>query len=124
MVRPSRPGPRTLAGGRPPLRPTGLPTLVGIAVLVLLAVGLVVGSRIPHKLGNRTNPQFLGIWLGVFLLIFFLLSLAMIDWLALRIFARRHRKPDPPGADRDPQRRESSGESEGREWQRTRRRPA
>ena len=33
----------------------------------------------------------MGIWLGVFVLIFVLLSLAMIDWIALRLFARRHR---------------------------------
>jgi UDP-N-acetylmuramyl pentapeptide phosphotransferase/UDP-N-acetylglucosamine-1-phosphate transferase len=64
---------------------------LGIFVLVALAVGLVVGSRIPHKLGNQTNPEFLGIWFGVFLLISLLLFLAMIDWFALRIFARRHR---------------------------------
>jgi hypothetical protein len=65
--------------------------LLGIAVMVLLAVGLVVGSRVPTRMGNRTNPQFLGIWLGVFLLIFVLLALAMVDWVALRLFARRHR---------------------------------
>lgn len=65
--------------------------MLGIVVMVWLAVGLVVGSRLPHKLGNQTNPQFLGIWFGVFLLIFVLLSLAMLDWLALRVFARRHR---------------------------------
>jgi len=64
---------------------------MGIAVLGLLAVGLVIGSRIPSRIGNKANPQFLGIWFGVFLLILFLLSLAMIDWLALRLFARRHR---------------------------------
>ena len=64
---------------------------LGIVVMVVLAVGLVVGSRVPSKVGNQTNPQFLGIWLAVFLLILLLLSLAMIDWIALRIFARRHR---------------------------------
>ena len=64
---------------------------LGIVVMALLAVGLVVGSRVPIRVGNKTNPQFLGIWLGVFLLILFLLSLAMIDWVALRLFARRHR---------------------------------
>ena len=65
--------------------------LLGIVVLVFLAVGLVIGSRVAPKLANRANPQFLGIWLGVFLLILFLLSLALIDWIALRLFARRHR---------------------------------
>ena len=64
---------------------------MGIVVMGLLAIGLVVGSRTPSRLGNQANPQFLSIWLGVFLLIFFLLLLAMIDWLALRLFARRHR---------------------------------
>lgn len=64
---------------------------LGLVVLVLLAAGLVVGSRVPPKLGGQTNPQFLLIWLGVFLLIFLLLTLAMIDWVALRLFARRHR---------------------------------
>ena len=64
---------------------------LGLVVMVVLAVGLVVGSRVPIKVDNRTNPQFLAIWLGIFVLILFLLSLAMIDWLALRVFARRHR---------------------------------
>ena len=64
---------------------------LGIVVMVVLAIGLVVGSRVPHKVGDQTNPQFLWIWLGVFLLILFLLSLTMIDWIALRVFARRHR---------------------------------
>jgi membrane protein implicated in regulation of membrane protease activity len=64
---------------------------LGLIVLVLLAAGLAVGSRLPHKVGNQTNPQFLAIWFAVFLLIFLLLVLAMIDWMALRIFARRHR---------------------------------
>ncbi len=64
---------------------------LGIVVLVALAVGLVVGSRLPHKVGNQTNSLFLGIWFGVFLLISLLLFLALIDWFALRVFARRHR---------------------------------
>jgi hypothetical protein len=64
---------------------------IGIVVMGLLAVGLFVGSRIPPRIANKTNTQFLGIWLGVFLLILFLLGLALIDWFALRIFARRHR---------------------------------
>jgi UDP-N-acetylmuramyl pentapeptide phosphotransferase/UDP-N-acetylglucosamine-1-phosphate transferase len=65
--------------------------LMGIVILVLLAVGLVVGSRVPIRLGPRANPRFLGIWLGVFALIGLLLFLALVDWVALRVFARRHR---------------------------------
>jgi hypothetical protein len=64
---------------------------MGIAIMALLSVGLVVGSRVAPRIGNRANPQFLGIWFGVFLLIFVLLTLALIDWIALRHFARRHR---------------------------------
>lgn len=64
---------------------------LGLGVMVVLAIGLVVGSRLPYKVGNKSNPQFLGVWLGVFLLILFLLMLAMVDWLAIRVFARRHR---------------------------------
>src|SRR4051794_15368751 len=63
----------------------------GIVVLVLLAAGVAMGSRISPRLGNRANPQFVGIWLGVFVLIFVSLSLAMIDWMALRRYARRQR---------------------------------
>src|SRR3954447_7317637 len=64
---------------------------LGIVVLVLLAAGVAVGSRTPPRVGNQANPQFVGIWLGVFVLIFVALSLAMLDWMALRRFARRHR---------------------------------
>jgi UDP-N-acetylmuramyl pentapeptide phosphotransferase/UDP-N-acetylglucosamine-1-phosphate transferase len=64
---------------------------MGIVVMALLAISLVVGSRLPPKLGNKTNPQFVAIWLGVFVLILFLLALALVDWVALRVFARRHR---------------------------------
>ena len=64
---------------------------LGLVVMALLAVGLVLGSRIPARLDNRANAQFLAIWFGIFLLIFLLLALALIDWVALRIFARRHR---------------------------------
>jgi membrane protein implicated in regulation of membrane protease activity len=64
---------------------------IGIVVLVLLAAGVAIGSRIPPRLGNQANPQFVGIWLGVFVLIFVLLSLAMLDWTALRRYARRQR---------------------------------
>src|SRR4051812_24692030 len=46
---------------------------LGVLIMVLLALGLAVGTRIPHIVGGRTNPLFVQIWLGVFLLIFALL---------------------------------------------------
>lgn len=64
---------------------------LGIVILVLLAVGVAIGSRTATRVGNRANPQFVGIWLGVFVLIFVALSLAMLDWAALRRYARRQR---------------------------------
>jgi di/tricarboxylate transporter len=65
---------------------------LGLGVMLLLAVGLVVGSRLEPRIAGRTNPLFLQVWLGVFFLIFVLLVLAMLDWLATRVYARRHRK--------------------------------
>lgn len=64
---------------------------LGIAILVALAAGLVIGSRLPSRVNGRANPQFLATWLAIFLLILGLLTLALIDWVALRLFARRHR---------------------------------
>ena len=63
----------------------------GSAVMFVLAVALVAGSRLPHLVAGRSNPPFLFVWLGVFLLVFVLLMLALIDLLATRRYARRHR---------------------------------
>ncbi len=65
---------------------------LGIAILVVLAVAVLIGSRIPPRVGPRANPEFVEIWLGVFALILTLLWLALADWVALRRFAGRHRK--------------------------------
>jgi hypothetical protein len=65
---------------------------LGIVVMGLLALGLVVGSRVEPRLANKANPAFLAIWLGVALLIFSLLGLAMVDWVSLRLYARRQRR--------------------------------
>jgi hypothetical protein len=63
--------------------------VVGI-VMVLLALGVAVGSRIEVKLAGRTNPWFLATWLAVFVPLFVLLWLALLDWIATWIHARRH----------------------------------
>ena len=65
---------------------------LGVFVMGLLAVGLVVGTRIPHIVRGRTNMLFVQTWLGVFLLIFALLLLALLDWFATRRYAHRHRR--------------------------------
>ena len=65
---------------------------LGVVVMMLLAIGLSVGSRIMPRVGVRANPLFMETWLGVFLLVLILLVLAMLDWLATRLYARRHRQ--------------------------------
>ena len=62
---------------------------VGLSILCFLALGIVVGSRLPIRVGPRANPWFLGIWLGIFGLILVLLSLALVDWVDLRRYAQR-----------------------------------
>ncbi len=64
---------------------------IGALVMVLLAVGLSLGSRIPHLAARHANPWFIMVWLGVFGLIFVLLALAFSDLMATRLYARRHR---------------------------------
>jgi hypothetical protein len=61
-------------------------------ILILLAVGVTLGSRIELKVAGPTNLLFFQVWLGVILLIFVLLCLAMLDWVSTRLYARRHRR--------------------------------
>jgi hypothetical protein len=65
--------------------------VVGV-VMVLLAVGIAIGSRLEHKRAGQANPWFLAVWLTVFTLILVLLWLALLDWIATWIYARRHRR--------------------------------
>ena len=62
---------------------------VGVSILCVLALGIVVGSRLPIRVGPRANPWFLGVWLGIFGLILFLLGLTLVDWFDLRRYAER-----------------------------------
>ena len=61
----------------------------GLSILCLLALGVLVGSRTPPRLGIGPNPWFLAIWFGIFALIISLLALALVDWFDLRTYARR-----------------------------------
>jgi hypothetical protein len=60
-------------------------------VMLALAAGIYLGSHTPHRLHGRPNPLYLEIWVVVFGLLILLLALALIDWLATRRYARRHR---------------------------------
>lgn len=64
---------------------------VGLSVLCVLALGIVVGSRTPPLIGGRPNPTFLAIWLVIFALIFALLTLSLVDWVALARYGKRKR---------------------------------
>jgi hypothetical protein len=87
---------------------------LGAGVMMLIALAILVGSRINPRVGGR--PQrwlFAGVWLFVFMLITMLLILAARDWLATFTYARRHRRaladerrealaalaPEPPSTD-------------------------
>lgn len=62
---------------------------LGLSILCLLALGIVIGSRVPPRVGFQPNSLFLAIWLGIFVLIMSLLSLALVDWYDLRRYARQ-----------------------------------
>jgi membrane protein implicated in regulation of membrane protease activity len=64
---------------------------LGSAVMTLIAIGLVVGTRLDPRAGRLERRLFLAVWLGVIALLSLLLVLAMLDWLAIRDYARRHR---------------------------------
>jgi hypothetical protein len=65
---------------------------IGVAVLLVIAVALSVGTRIPPKVAGRVNWAFVEVWLVVFALILVLLFLAFLDWIATRNYARRLRR--------------------------------
>lgn len=87
----------------------------GLVLMAALAVGIYVGSRmatfavvrrdtglrdtvdvaagaiIQAALETHPNRRFVGVWLGVFGSTVLLLALALLDWIATRRYARRHR---------------------------------
>jgi hypothetical protein len=65
---------------------------VVVGVLLLLAGGVFAGSRMEPRLPAGPNPNFIETWIGVFILVIVLLVLAMVDWLATRSYATRHRR--------------------------------
>jgi hypothetical protein len=65
---------------------------LGVAVILILAGGLYIGSRIPPKVAGHANLTFVEIWLAIIGLIVVLLILALIDWLSTRLYARRQRR--------------------------------
>jgi hypothetical protein len=62
------------------------------AVMFIVAAGVYVGSRLPHRVGGRPNPHYLATWATILGLVTVLLVLAMVDWSATQRYAARHRR--------------------------------
>ena len=60
-------------------------------VLTLLAFGVYLGSGMPYRRDGRPNLAFLEIWTLIFVLLLVLVGLALLDWVATRNYANRHR---------------------------------
>ena len=90
---------------------------VGVLLMLILAVGIYIGSRIPPKVSDfpldiefkqamravagawvvtwingEASPHFVAIWFVVIVLLVTLLALALFDWRATRRYAFRQRQ--------------------------------
>ena len=65
---------------------------LGVGVLLVIALLVLVGSRVEARVQGKANLVFLQLWVAVLALILVLLTLALADWAATRTYARRHRK--------------------------------
>jgi magnesium-transporting ATPase (P-type) len=63
---------------------------LGVAVMLIIAMGLYFGSRMPPKVAGHANLTFVLVWLAIIGLIIVMLLLAFLDWLSTRLYARRH----------------------------------
>lgn len=63
----------------------------GTAILGLIGVGMIVGSLIDHRASKAAGQTFVWIWFGVVALVCISIVLALLDWLACRDYAVRHR---------------------------------
>ena len=65
---------------------------LGVAVMLVLAVGLYFGSRIPPQVAGNANLTFVQVWLAITSLIIVMLGLALLDWISTRLYARRQHR--------------------------------
>jgi UDP-N-acetylmuramyl pentapeptide phosphotransferase/UDP-N-acetylglucosamine-1-phosphate transferase len=65
---------------------------IGVAVLLVIAVGVLFGSRIAPSIAGHANLQFVWVWIAVMVLVLVLVTLALFDSLATRRYAMRHRR--------------------------------
>lgn len=66
--------------------------LLGAGLMVVLAIGLVVGTEMSPGTREQPNLAWLRLWIGVCLLVLMLLGLALADWVANARYASRHRR--------------------------------
>jgi hypothetical protein len=64
----------------------------GVAVMLILAAGLSIGTRIAPRVDGHGNLTFVVFWMGEIGLLAVLIVLAGIDWFATRRYALRHRR--------------------------------
>jgi len=65
---------------------------LGVAIMLILALGIWIGTRMEPLIAGKANLTFVRVWLIVIVLILVLLVLALLDWLANRLYARRLRR--------------------------------
>jgi protein-S-isoprenylcysteine O-methyltransferase Ste14 len=63
-----------------------------VATLILVAVGIGVGSQLHPRTAVGPNLWFVRTWLVVCLGVLLLIGLALADWIATSRYARRHRR--------------------------------
>ncbi len=65
---------------------------LGVAVMLLIAAGISIGARIELRVNGRANLSYVIVWLAVIGLLVVMVTLAGLDWLATRVYARRLRR--------------------------------
>jgi len=65
---------------------------LGVAIMLILAAGISIGSRIEPRVNGRANLAYLEVWIGVIGLLIAMVALAGLDWLATSRYARRQRR--------------------------------
>jgi hypothetical protein len=64
---------------------------IGLAVLLILAQGFAIAPGIEFRVQAEPSLIFIVFWLAIFVLVLVLLGIALLDILATRTYAKRHR---------------------------------
>jgi hypothetical protein len=66
--------------------------LLAAFVMAAVVAGMVYGLSLNPKANRLQAELFVAVWCGVLVLLLWLVILAVLDWLATRGYARRHRQ--------------------------------